>query len=450
MIPQFRVCLKNAAVGENSKFWVLPSNYFPTQPSNDKKMPFSEILSMAFQNIRANMLRAVLTLLIIAFGIMALVGILTAIDAIAYSLNDNLSGLGANSFSIERKWGDVKSNHGGRTAKQANAVNFRQAMEFKERFNFPAKVAVGCYGTGSATVKFGEEKSNPNVQFNGADEIFMDVKGIDLALGRGFSKAEAENGAPIAIIGADIVKMLFDGQNEKALDQIIMVNNTRLRVVGIMAKKGSTMNESSDRKVYAPLVTVKALYGSGDDRDYFLIVAVPDATNMDAAQSEATGLFRQVRGLRPGEADDFEVFASNSIVAILKKNTTTLRLAAVAIGLMTLLGAAIGLMNIMLVSVTERTREIGIYKALGATRRSILLQFLTEAIVICQIGGLVGIILGILIGNIVTPILGGTFLIPWAWMFLGFTLCMIVGIVSGFYPALKAARLDPIESLRYE
>ncbi|MFM8486619.1 MAG: ABC transporter permease, partial [Bacteroidota bacterium] len=156
------------------------------------------------------------------------------------------------------------------------------------------------------------------------------------------------------------------------------------------------------------------------------------------------------RGLKPGQDDDFEIFASNSLVAILKDNTVTLRLSAVAIGLMTLLGAAIGLMNIMLVSVTERTREIGIYKALGATRQSILTQFLSEAIIICQIGGLVGIILGILIGNIVTLLLGGSFLIPWGWMLLGFTLCMIVGIVSGFYPAMKAARLDPIESLRYE
>ncbi len=396
------------------------------------------------------MLRAVLTLLIIAFGIMALVGILTAIDAIAYSLSDNLSGLGANSFSIERKWGEVKSNKGGKTTKQAEAVNYRQAIEFKERFVFPAKVAVGCYGTGSAVVKFGDIKTNPNVQFNGADENFMDVKGVEIEVGRGFSKSEVENGAPIAVIGSDIVKTLFDGKNEKALDQIITVNNHRYRVVGIMASKGSSMNDSGDRKVYAPLINVKALYGAGDDKDYFLIVAVPDPTNLDAAQSEATGLFRQVRGLRPGEDDDFEVFASNSIVAILKENTTTLRLAAVAIGLMTLLGAAIGLMNIMLVSVTERTREIGIYKALGATSRSILLQFLTEAIVICQIGGLVGIFLGILIGNIVTPILGGTFLIPWAWMILGFSLCMVVGVVSGFYPALKAARLDPIESLRYE
>ena len=413
-------------------------------------MPYSEILSMALKNIRANMLRSVLTLLIIAFGIMALVGILTAIDAIAFSLSDNLSNLGANSFSIERKDSDVKSNRHGRQQKASEPVTYKQSMEFKERFDYPAKVAVGCYGTGSSTVKFGEKKTNPNVVFNGADENFMDVKGVEIASGRNFSKIEVESGAPVAVIGSDIVKILFDSKNEKALDQIISVNAHRYRVVGVMASKGSSMNESSDRKVYAPLVNVKALFGAGDDRDYFLMVAVQDATVMDGAQSEATGLFRQIRGLRPGEEDDFELFASDGIVAILKENTVTLRLAAVAIGLMTLLGAAIGLMNIMLVSVTERTREIGISKALGATRRSIMLQFLTEAIAICQIGGLVGIFLGILIGNIMTVVLGGTFLIPWLWMLLGFSLCMIVGMVSGFYPAMKAARLDPIESLRYE
>jgi len=412
-------------------------------------MPFSEILSMAFQSIRTNMLRAVLTLLIIAFGIMALVGILTAIDAISYSLNDNFSGLGANSFSIERKWGQVKSNRGGRRQKSGKPISYRQVMEFKERFNFPAKVSASFWATSFASVKHGDEKTNPNIGFVGVDENHFEVKGMDIGYGRSFSKNEVDDGQDKVVIGEEIAKKLFKNKPEKAVDQVVLVGNNRYRVVGVLASKGSSMGNNNDRAVFAPLISVKALYGT-DNTNYDIIVAVNNATDMDAAESEAMGVFRQVRGLRPGDEEDFEVFTSNSLLSILKENTVTLRLATIAIGLMTLLGAAIGLMNIMLVSVTERTREIGIYKALGATRRSIMLQFLTEAIVICQIGGLVGIFLGILIGNILTPVFGGSFLIPWGWMLLGFTLCMIVGVLSGFYPAMKAARLDPIESLRYE
>ncbi len=412
-------------------------------------MPFSEILSMAFQSIRTNMLRAVLTLLIIAFGIMALVGILTAIDAISFSLNDNFSGLGANSFSIERKWGKVKSNRGGRKQKPGDPISYRQALEFKERFDFPAKVSLSFWATSQASVKFGDEKTNPNIGFEGVDENFFEVKGMDIEFGRGFSKSEVDDGQDKVVIGQEVANKLFKNKPEKSIDQVVLVGNNRYRVVGVLASKGSSMGDNNDRAVFAPLVSVKALYGT-DKTDYGIIVAVNNAIDMEAAESTAMGVFRQVRGLRPGEEEDFEVFTSNSLLSILKENTATLRIATIAIGLMTLLGAAIGLMNIMLVSVTERTREIGIYKALGATRRTIMLQFLTEAIVICQMGGIVGIFLGILIGNIVTPLMGGTFLIPWAWMFLGFTLCMFVGVLSGFYPAMKAARLDPIESLRYE
>ncbi len=412
-------------------------------------MPFSEILSMAFQSIRTNMLRAVLTLLIIAFGIMALVGILTAIDAIAYSLNDNFSGLGANSFSVERKWGEVKSNRGGRRQKIGEPIRFEDAREFKERFIFPARVSISFRATRLATVKYQDKKTNPNITFMGVDENYFDVKGLDIEYGRGFSRMEVEDGQPKALIGRDIVKQLFDDKPEKALDQIIQVGNIRYRVIGVLKSKGSSMGSSQDRAVYAPVLNVKSIYGTADT-DYDLVIGVINAKDMDAAQSETIGLLRMIRKVRPGQDEDFEIFASDSLVSILKENTTNLRLATIAIGLMTLLGAAIGLMNIMLVSVTERTREIGIYKALGATRRSILTQFLTEAIVICQIGGLLGIFLGILVGNIVTPLLGGSFLIPWGWMFLGFALCMIVGVVSGFYPAMKASRLDPIESLRYE
>lgn len=412
-------------------------------------MPLIEIIRMALQNIRANLLRSVLTLMIIAFGIMALVGILTAIDSIAVSLNDNFSGLGANSFSINRKWEEVRSRRGGKTQKVSDPIRFDDAMEFKERFEFPAKVSVSLRGTSLATAKFDDEKTNPNVNFYGVDENFFEVKGLEIEFGRNFSKIEIEDGATKAIIGQDIVDKLFKGKPDKALDQIISVNSDKFRIIGILKSKGASMGGSEDRVVYVPLLPIKNKYG-GEDTDFDLLIGVTAATDMDAAVSEATGLFRQVRRLRPEEEDDFEVFKSDSLVSILKDNTRNLQLATIAIGLMTLLGAAIGLMNIMLVSVTERTREIGIYKALGATRKSILTQFLAEAIVICQIGGIVGILLGILIGNGVTLAMGGKFLIPWAWMFLGFSLCMIVGVVSGFYPAMKAARLDPIESLRYE
>ncbi len=412
-------------------------------------MPFSEIISMAFQNIRANLLRAVLTLLIIALGIMALVGILTAIDGIAFSLNDNFSGLGANSFSIERKWGEVKSNRGGRRQKAGEAISYRQADEFKERFRFPATVSLSFWATSLATVKYNDVETNPNIGFVGVDENYFQVKGMNIEFGRNFSLNEVVDGQPKVVIGQDIAKKLFNNKPEKAVDQLVTVGNNRYRVIGVLASKGASMNNSNDRAVYAPLLAVKAIYGTRET-DYSVLIAVKNATDMEAAQSEASGLFRQIRGLRPGQEDDFEVFASDSLVAILKENTTNLRLATVAIGLMTLLGAAIGLMNIMLVSVTERTREIGIYKALGATSKSILYQFLVEAIVICQLGGIAGIFLGILVGNLVTLALGSSFLIPWNWILLGFTLCMIVGVLSGFYPALKASRLDPIEALRYE
>ena len=395
------------------------------------------------------MMRAVLTLLIIAFGIMALVGILTAIDAIAYSLNDNFSGLGANSFSISRKWGDTRSNQGGRRQKPGDPIRYEDALRFKDRFDFPASVSVSYWATSLATVKHAGEKTNPNIGFVGVDENYFNAKGLDIEFGRNFSKGEVDDGQHKIVLGRDLVKTLFDDKPEKALDQIVLVGSNRYRVVGILRGKGASMGNQADRAVYAPLANVRSIYGTADT-NYDLVVAVNHASDLEAAKSEATGLFRQIRGLRPGEKEDFEIFASDSIVAILKENTTNLRLATIAIGLMTLLGAAIGLMNIMLVSVTERTREIGIYKALGATRKSILIQFLTEAVVICQIGGIVGILLGILVGNIVTPLLGGSFLVPWGWMILGFTLCMIVGIVSGFYPAMKASRLDPIEALRYE
>lgn len=410
-------------------------------------MDFLENVRLALDSIRGNILRSVLTLMIIAFGIMALVGILTAIDSAIYSLSDNLSSLGANSFDIVPR--DSRGRRGGVQEKRGENFTYKQAMDFKEGFNFPAQTSVSMNCSSNAAIRYGEEKTNPNVRVSGIDEGYLDAKGIEVEVGRNFNTREALNGSNIAIIGKDIVKLLFKDNAEKALDQFISVGNIKLKVIGVLKSRGSSINQSEDRQVLIPLQTGKRYFGS-DRTNYNILVAVNDATEIDNATAEATGLLRNIRRLKAAEENDFEITKSDSLIGIIRENTVYFRLAAVGIGLITLIGAAIGLMNIMLVSVTERTREIGICKAIGATRQSIMTQFLTEAVLISLLGGLFGIVLGVLIGNVVTYLMGGNFLFPWAWITIAVITCTVVGLVSGLYPALKAARLDPIESLRYE
>ena len=412
-------------------------------------MSLTEIIKLAFQSVRANLLRSVLTLMIIAFGIMALVGILTAIDSVVFSLSDNLSGLGANSYSIYPKGNAVKGNRRGMVQKRGEPITYDEAVLFKERFTENAKVAVSSDGTGSATIKYADEKTNPNVPVKGIDDNYLAVQAYSIEAGRDFSGTEFETGVNKAIIGKDIVKSLFNDNSEQAIGKEIYVNSNKYHVIGVLKTKGSSMNKSGDKVILIPLLNMKRVFAN-DKQNYDINVGVYSTTDMDESVSQATGLFRAIRKTPLSQDNDFEIFKSDGLISIIKENTQILRLGTVVIGLMTLLGAAIGLMNIMLVSVTERTKEIGIAKALGATRKTILTQFLTEAILICQVGGFVGIILGVLIGFGVALAMGGAFHVPWFWILLGIVTCFVVGVISGWYPAMKAAKLDPIESLRYE
>ena len=413
-------------------------------------MNLLENIKVALGSIRSNFLRALLTLLIIAVGITCLVGILTAIDTILYSMSDSFNRMGANSFYVRPSRTTMQSNSRGREVKRGAPINFRQSQEFKDIFTYGGtKVSVNTFCKWNSTLKYGDKKTNPNIRTLGIDENYFSVSAYELEYGRNFSKTEVSSGSHKIILGSELIEMLFDDKPESALNQIVRVGNVRYKVIGVLKSKGSSMNNQNDRRVFIPLLNAKRYYGYSN-RNYSIVASVPDPRDIDNAVSAAIGNMRNIRKLKATEQNDFEIRKSDGILQTLKEITTELRLGTIAIALMTLLGAAIGLMNIMLVSVTERTREIGVRKALGATRFNILFQFLVEAVVITLLGGLLGIILGTSLGFVLSIVIKGRFVFPLNWMLLGIFVCVVVGVVSGLYPALKASRLDPIESLRYE
>ncbi|PKP30014.1 MAG: ABC transporter [Bacteroidetes bacterium HGW-Bacteroidetes-16] len=407
-----------------------------------------ENLSISLTSIKSHLLRTILTVMIIAFGIMALVGILTAIDAVEYFLNNNFAMMGANTFNIQNR--DLHVHIGGsdNRPKEYTEISYQQALEFKKEYHFPVTTSVFTYGTGIATLKYQSVKTNPNVQVMGVDENYLATAGLEIDKGRNFNPTEIEEGSAVTLLGSEVAKTLFKDK-ENPIGQVVSIGAGKFKVIGVIKERGSSVGFSGDRNCMAPLSNVRQ-YFSRPNMNFRISVMVTDPNLMDAAIGEATGVFRRIRKDKVGQDDSFSIIKSDNIASMLIKLTGSIQVGATLIGLITLLGAAIGLMNIMLVSVTERTREIGIRKAVGARRKTIRNQFLAEAVVIAQIGGVLGVVAGIMVGNIVSIATGSAFIIPWAWIALGIGLCFIVALLSGIIPANKAAGLDPIESLRYE
>ncbi len=393
------------------------------------------------------MTRSVLTILIIAFGIMALVGILTSIDAIRYYLDKNFTMMGANTFSITSRQSRIEGASRKSLAKYYRVINWQDASAFKAQYNFPAIVSISMQATGIATLKYASQKTHPNIQVIGTDESYILTSGYEIEKGRNFTPHEVFYGNYSTILSSEVANKLFPNKADP-LDKVVTIGSAKYKVIGVLKSKGASLM-GSDNLCLLPVTNARHTY-SRPSESFTINVLARDPLQLDAAIGEAHGLMRAIRDARTTEEDPFEITKSDNLANMLYDNIKYLRLAATIIGIITLVGAAIGLMNIMLVSVTERTNEIGVRKALGANKSTIRNQFLMEAIVIGQLGGMAGIVLGILIGNILAIIIGAGFIVPWAWIFLGVTLCFLVAVISGLIPALKAAELDPVESLRYE
>jgi putative ABC transport system permease protein len=406
-----------------------------------------ENLKIALGAVRSQSLRTFLTIMIIAIGIMALVGILTAIDVIKEGITNNFTTMGANTFNIRNRGSNVRIGRSGKRPPVFRYISYDEAVQFKKDFTFPARVGLSCVGSRNSTVKYGSEKTNPNIAIFGGDENYLITSGYELEEGRNFSMQELKSGSNVTIIGQEIRRTLFPSTS--AVEKEIMIGAVKVRVIGVLKEKGSSFGFGGDKIALLPIKNVRRMFMAGND-SYVINVLANSPEMLDETISEAIGLFRVVRKLGIKDELNFDVTKSDNLSALLIENLSFVSVAATLIAIITLIGAAIGLMNIMLVSVTERTREIGVRKAIGATSLTIRNQFLVEAIVIGQLGGLLGIALGILMGNAVSMYFDQGFIIPWLWMIVAAILCFVVGLLSGLIPAIKAAKLDPIEALRFE
>ena len=425
-------------------------------------MQLKDSLSLAFRTVKSNKLRTGITVAIIGFGIMALIGIITAIASMNQSLSESFATMGANSFSIVYRDRQIRIGGGGREVKRtsrsslkekkSNArkiITYQEAKLFKERYTFPARVSISLRGPQNVIVTNEKVKTNPNISMTGGDENYLAQNGYTLYVGRNFNQLDVQSGRSICVLGNSVAQKLFGDDTRRALDQMIKADGIKYRIIGVLKDKGSSAFFNADNIVLTTYNNIRRLFPT-DGTSYNIGVIVTDISQLDGAISEAKGTFRPIRKIAIDEEANFYINKSDSIAEVFKSSLGAITTAAAFIGLITLIGAAIGLMNIMLVAVNERTREIGLVKAIGGKSKSIRAQFLFESIFISLIGAVLGIVLGVIVGNVVGVFLHTGFVIPWAWVVIGVVVCSAVGLFAGLYPAVKASRLDPIVALRYE
>ncbi|CAG5067932.1 Macrolide export ATP-binding/permease protein MacB [Dyadobacter sp. CECT 9623] len=415
-------------------------------------MNIRENVDEGLRSIQSNLLRTVLTALIIAIGITSLVGILTAIEGIQSSVNSSFADLGANTFTVRNRYDDDYFSRG-RRSKKYPAINYREARSFAETFRSTyadAKVSLSADIAGAVQVNYQSKKTNPNSSVVGSDDQYLGIKGYKIDQGRNIDKNDMEKSLNVAVLGQEVARKLFERADP--INKEITFMGSRYKVIGVLQKKGSLGGDNdSDRIIVIPLENGRGL-AANQSLTYNTTASAPTMADGDLVVEEARGIMRRLRHDPLGKEDSFEIDRADAMAKDFEEVSGYLRLGGFGIGIITLLGASIALMNIMLVSVTERTREIGIRKSLGATPSVIRFQFLIEAIVVCILGGIGGLFLGIIIGNIISTSIStdSTFVVPWLWMAMGIAVCVFVGVISGIYPAIKASRLDPIEALRYE
>lgn len=426
-------------------------------------MNFSDVLSLAFRTVRSNKLRTGLTVAIIAFGIMALIGIITAIKAMNQKFMESFSTMGANAFTIRFKERTIRfgggnnnrevtlSKKGKRKEKKSSLgkhITKEEAAFFVERYDFPAIKSISIFGNRNNIVSYQDRKTSPNVTLFGGDENYLQLNGFTLLTGRNLSRQDVVSEHNVCLIGYDVAKKLFKEGVERAVNSIVRLNNIPYRVLGVLDSRGSSFGFSRDNLIISTYTNVDRNFPSGFS--FVIGVMTNDLMKVSEAMGEAEGIFRAVRKLNTTEENNFVIDRSDSIAEKAMNSLGFLTVSATVIGLITLIGAAIGLMNIMLVAVSERTREVGLVKAIGGKKGTVKQQFLAEAVLISVLGALFGIVLGVGVGNLFSIVLKTGFVVPWDWVLYGIIICTFVGLGAGLYPALKAGRLNPIDALRYE